>query len=94
MPPPLPNGQPNVSAPSFGLIARQPVRPGVILLAVLLAAGALCLAVYVQLRFSAVRLALGSPDARRGGSGEPYEPPHTDDDDPLCSDGDPAVRGI
>jgi len=95
MPPPLPNGPPPLSAPSFSLIGRQPVRPGVILLAILAAVGTLWSAVYVQRHFGAVHLILEAEGAGRP-SGAPAGEPTTDDDkdDPNQIDtivlGDPA----
>ena len=87
---PLPNGTPTLAAPSFYLTGRQPFRPGVLLLAIVAAAGALSSVLYVM--GQAARTHLGAGGASR--SSTPGAPGADEKDDPNQIDtivlGDPA----
>ncbi len=92
-PPPLPAARAPaaLSAPSFYLTARQPLRPGVLLLAILAAAGALA-AILFALSHTAHP---GRPGAGSSASAAPKSASDSDDkDDPSQIDtivlGDPA----
>jgi hypothetical protein len=89
---PLPKGVPTFTAPRFYLTARQPLRPGAILLAALLAAASLFVVLYA-LAHSRVRLKQSPDGASRSASSGPNSP-SDDKDDPNQIDtivlGDPA----
>lgn len=85
---PVPTGVPTPTAPRFYLTGRQPLRPGAILLAIVLAAGALFLVLYALRQTGHVSLASGSSGAASATSAA------DDKDDPNQIDtivfGDPA----
>ncbi len=91
-PQPLPATHPGRTTPSFYLTARQPLRPGVILLAIAVA--------FVALAFILYALAHAATPAHRASSGAGHSaasaasPAADDDDDPSQIDtivlGDPA----
>ncbi len=94
---PLPNGVPRLTAPTFYMIGRQPLRPGAILLAMVAAFGALFAVLYGLGHTGHGGRAQDSPGASRSPAGGPNgaAPPEDDkDDDPNQIDtivlGDPA----
>jgi hypothetical protein len=92
---PLPTGAPTLTVPSFYLTGRQPLRPGAILLAIVIAVGAICSIVYAMGRNRPTRFSSGSSGAARSASGTPgATSPADDEDDPSQIDtivlGDPA----
>ena len=87
----LPTGAPPRNAPTFYLTGRQPLRPGVILLAIAAAFAAAAIILYALSHASAARLAAGGA----GRSSSPAGASNADDkDDPSQIDtivlGDPA----
>ena len=90
---PLPTEVPRLAAPSFYITGRQPLRPGAILLAIVAAAGALSLVLYVQGHNGRSHLASDSSDAARSASAGAASAAD-DKDDPSQIDtivlGDPA----
>jgi hypothetical protein len=91
---PMPTPARTFTAPSFYLTGRQPLRPGVILLAIVAAVGALCLGAYAMGHKGRAALASDGSDAMRSGSAASGASPNDDDDDPNQIDtivlGDPA----
>lgn len=92
---PVPNGAPDLSAPSFYLIGRQPLRPGAILLATVAAVGALSSILFALGHNGHAHLTSGSPETARSASALPGAAPAADEkDDPSQIDtivlGDPA----
>ena len=91
---PVPIGSPNRASPSFYLIDRQPLRPGVLLLAVLAAACALCLIVYAMGRNERAKHASGGAGSGRSTGAAASASASDEDDDPSQIDtivlGDPA----
>lgn len=81
-----------LSAPSFSLIGRQPLRPGTILLAMVAAVGAICGLIYAMGQGRAGRLDAGG--AGSASSTSRTRSPGNDDDDPNQIDtivlGDPS----
>ena len=92
MPQPLPSEKRALAAPSFYLTARQPLRPGVIVLAVAAAVGALFLFVFAM--GQARRARAGSNDVNAAQSGTGANGAADDKDDPSQIDtivlGDPG----
>ena len=79
---PLPSGVP---APTFYITGRQPLRPGAILLAVVVAVGALSLVLYAMSHAGHAHFASGGSDADRTASGivgTTSAAAQKDDDDP------------
>ena len=94
MPQSRPTGAPTLTAPSFYLTGRQPLRPGAILLATVAALGALSSVLYALGHTGRTALGSGS-GATRSPSATPAGAPAADDkDDPNQIDtvvlGDPA----
>jgi len=92
---PRSTGAPALTVPSFYLTGRQPLRPGAILLAIVIAVGALSSILYAVTRTGHTRFAPDSSGAARSASGTPgATPPADDEDDPSQIDtivlGDPA----
>lgn len=95
MHPPLPNGAATLTAPSFYLTGRQPLRPGAILLATVAAIGALSSVLYALDHNGRTHVGTGSSgDAARSVSAPGAQPDADDKDDPSQIDtivlGDPA----
>lgn len=91
---PLPNGAPALTAPSFYLTSRQPLRPGALLLATVAAFAALS-SVLCALGHTGHAHLAGNASAARSTAIPPEAPPAPDDkDDPNQIDtivlGDPA----
>lgn len=88
---PLPTRVPPLSAPRFYVTGRQPLSPGAILLAIVLAAAALVLVLYALQQTGHVHL---TADSGRSSSVTPGATPSDDKDDPNQVDtivlGDPA----
>lgn len=91
---PLATGAPSFTAPRFYLTGRQPLRPGAILSAIVLAVGALGLVLYGLAHTGHVHLGSDSSDVARSASATPGGAPPEDKDDPSQVDtivlGDPA----
>lgn len=91
---PLPTRVPPLSAPRFYITARQPLSPGAILLAVILAAAALVLVLYALQQTGHVHLTSDSSGAGRSASVAAGATAAEDKDDPNQVDtivlGDPA----
>lgn len=92
---PRPTGAPTVSGPSFYLTGRQPIRPGAVLLAIVVAVGALSSVAFGLGHAGAARAAGRDDRASRSPGATPSSAPHDDDkDDPDQVDtivlGDPA----
>jgi len=89
---PLPTGVPPPTAPRFYLTGRQPLRPGAILLAIVLAAAAMALVLYALEHTG--RMPLTSDSSGRSSSAAAGATPDDDKDDPNQVDtivlGDPA----
>ena len=90
---PLPTGARTFTAPSFYLTDRQPLRPGVILLAIAAAASILLTLIYALDHTRRARRGSDGSDAMRSGSAA-SKSSSDDDDDPNQIDtivlGDPA----
>jgi hypothetical protein len=88
---PLPTGVPTRTAPSFYITGRQPLNPGAIPLAIVIAAGALSIILYA---LSHSRHAPFTSGADRSGTAPSGTAGQKDDDDPNQIDtivlGDPA----
>lgn len=88
---PLPTRVPPLSAPRFYVTGRQPLSPGAILLAIILAAAALVLVLYALQQTGHVHL---TADSDRSSSAAPGATAADDKDDPNQVDtivlGDPA----
>jgi len=84
---PVESGAPDFAAPSFYLTGRQPLRPGVVLLAILTAVGGLSLLLYAQVHSGHGLLSSGAGSSSSASDAD-------DDDDPSQIDtivlGDPA----
>jgi hypothetical protein len=65
----LPTGVPTLSAPSFYLTGRQPLRPGAILLAIVIAVGVLSAVLYVMSHGGGTHFASGGSGADPSASG-------------------------
>ena len=92
---PMAPGVDQLSAPSFYLTSRQPLRPGALLLATVAAMGALASVLYALGHNGRVALATGSPGANKSASPTAGAPKAgEDDDDPSQVDtivlGDPG----
>jgi hypothetical protein len=94
---PLPTDLPPIPAPSFYLTGRQPLRPTAILLAIVVAVGALSSVLYAMSHSGHVRVTSGDSGADRSASATFGGTPAAggkDDDDPNQVDtvvlGDPA----
>ena len=91
---PLPTGVPTMTAPRFYITARQPLRPGAILLATVAALGALSSVLYALGQTGHVHLTSDSSGAARSVSPTSGAAPDDDKDDPNQIDtivlGDPA----
>lgn len=91
---PVPTGARTVSAPSFYLTGRQPLRPGAILLAVVAAVVALSSVLYALGHNGHASVTNGSGPARSTGAPPGAAPAADDKDDPSQIDtivlGDPA----
>ena len=94
---PLPSDPPLLTPPSFYLTGRQPLRPGVILVAIFVAVGALSTVLYGLSHGGHVHSTSGGSGADRSGSASFGAPPtgdQKDDDDPNQIDtvvlGDPS----
>jgi hypothetical protein len=91
---PLPTGTPILTGPSFYLTSREPIRPGTILLAIVIAFSALSSILYGLSHTRPARLSSGSPGADRSAASASAAPPDDDKDDPSQVDtivlGDPA----
>jgi hypothetical protein len=82
---PLPSGVPALTAPSFYITGRQPLRPGVILLAIVTALGALSAVLYGLSHAGHVHFTSGGSGADRsvsGIAGATSAAGQKDDDDP------------
>ena len=98
MPPcrsPLHPGAPTLAVPSFYLTSRQPLRPGALLLATVVAAGALSSVLYALRQTGHAHLGSGSSGAGRSAGATPGRAPDADEkDDPNQVDtivlGDPG----
>jgi hypothetical protein len=90
---PLPNKVPTLTAPSFYITGRQPLRPGAILLAAVAAVGALSSVLYALGHTGNAHLTSDSSSAARSSASE-AAPTADDKDDPSQIDtivlGDPA----
>jgi len=88
---PLP-GAPMLTAPTFYLTGRQPLRPGAILLAIVVAVGALCSILFAMAHNRQAHLNSGADRSASATSGAASTP--DDEDDPSQIDtivlGDPA----
>ena len=91
---PLPAESSNLTAPSFYITGRQPLRPGAILLATVAAAGALFSVLYALAHNGHAHLTSGSSGAARSASATSGAPAADEKDDPSRIDtiilGDPA----
>src|SRR5437868_3220821 len=91
---PLPTESSNLTAPSFYITGRQPLRPGAILLATVAAAGALFSVLYALAHNGHAHLTSGSSGAARSASATSGAPAADEKDDPSRIDtiilGDPA----
>ena len=88
-------GAPTLSAPSFYLTGRQPLRPGALLLATVVAAGALSSVLYALRQTGHAHLGSGSSGTGRSAGATPGRAPDAEEkDDPNQVDtivlGDPA----
>jgi hypothetical protein len=95
MPQPLQTSVATLSAPSFYITGRQPLRPGAILLAIVAAIVALSSVLYALSHTGHAPLTSDSSNAARSASATPGTPPAADEkDDPSQIDtivlGDPA----
>ena len=66
---PLPRGVPAFTAPSFYITGRQPLRPGAILLAIVVAVGALSSVLYALSHGGHAHFASGGSGADRSATG-------------------------
>jgi hypothetical protein len=93
---PLPTGAPILTGPTFYLTSRERIRPGTILLAIVIAFSLLSSILYGLSHIKPARLSSGSPGADRSASSASAAPPDDKDDkdDPSQVDtivlGDPA----
>lgn len=91
---PPPNGASSVTAPRFYITGRQPLRPGAILLAIVVAVVALSSVLYALAHSGNVKFSLGPDGAGRSAKTASGSTPDDDKDDPSQIDtivlGDPA----
>lgn len=91
---PLPPGTTTLTYPTFYLTSREPIRPGAILLAIVVAVGALSSILYGLSHTRPAHLSAGSPGAERSASADSGTSSADDKDDPSQVDtialGDPA----
>ncbi|HEX3572593.1 MAG TPA: hypothetical protein VHU44_17375 [Acidobacteriaceae bacterium] len=91
---PIPNAARTLTSPRFYVIGRQPLRPGAILLATVLAAGALSSVLYGLRHTGHLHLTRGSAGDADRSDGTAARPAADDKDDPSQIDtivlGDPA----
>ena len=91
---PLPPGVPTLTAPSFYITGREPLRPGAILLATVAAVGALCSVLYALGHTGHAHLSSDGSGAARSASATSGAAPTDEKDDPNQIDtivlGDPA----
>jgi hypothetical protein len=94
--PPLPRGVPALPAPSFYITGRQPIRPAAVLLAIVIAVGALCSVLYALNHAGHAHFTSSGSGADRSAgalSGPTPASAQKDDDDPNQVDtivlGDP-----
>jgi hypothetical protein len=94
MQPPLPTEVPTLTTPSFYLTARQPLRPGAILLATVAAFAALSSVLYAMEHNRSAHFTSNGSGAARSANATPGATPDDDKDDPNQIDtivlGDPA----
>ena len=87
-----------VSTPSFYLTGRQPLHPGVVLLAIAVALGSLCLMIYAMSHAKRFRMHEAPSSASAGGSQSGAGDTSDDDDDPNQIDtivlGDPGEAPV
>lgn len=89
---PLRSVLPSLAAPTFYVMGRQPLRPGAIFLAVLIAVGGLGGIVYAMAHTEQSRFSFGDSSNGRS-SGSPSSTDHKDDDDDDPNQVDTIVLG-